>query len=60
MGFYDDLDIYIMSDQPETCRKCGAGTDFSSHSIPTEEGYEAWQVHTCLGCGYKYKLVEDI
>jgi transposase-like protein len=47
------MDIYILDhDQPTTCPKCGARTDFIE-----EEGNHPTlcdQRHTCLGCGYKF------
>ncbi len=40
------LDIYTITDQPETCPKCGTRTVFE---------YEGkMQKHICLTCNYKY------
>ena len=45
----DDLDCYILGDQPVTCGICGARTAFS-------EGADGVQIHRCLnrGCGYLF------
>ena len=50
----DDLDCYILNDQPTTCGKCGARTNF-------EEISEELQKHECLNpsCGYIFASVED-
>jgi len=39
----DDLDVFTMTDQPETCPMCGARTEFLE--MPTRK-----QVHVCLNC----------
>ncbi len=43
--------IYLGTEQPETCRWCGARTDF-------EVLANGLQAHTCLNCAKQY-LVED-
>lgn len=48
----DELDTYIMTDQPEECRKCGTRTE-----ILREEN--EYQIHLCKKCNYRYKLIED-
>jgi len=44
-----DLDTFIATDQPETCRHCGTRTDF--------EQVLDRQLHTCPTCGCIYWLV---
>ena len=44
------LDIYIATDQPETCRRCGRRTDCPDINANPQR-------HTCPECGYTY-LVE--
>lgn len=44
-------DIYIMGEDPTTCPKCGARTDF----VELPDGK---QEHTCSNCDYVF-LVED-
>lgn len=46
------LDIYFMTDQPETCGLCGARTEWVDNADGT-------QTHTCLDCRYVYILEED-
>jgi hypothetical protein len=48
----DDLETYVMTDQPETCRACGARTQFR-HVTDTK------QFHQCTDCGESYWLVEE-
>jgi len=45
------MTTFIMSDQPEVCRYCGARTEF-------EEIDDNTQLHECPNCNKKYKLVE--
>lgn len=45
------LDIFIMTDQPETCRQCGTRTDFTDLS-------KGIQIHLCRNCQFTY-LLED-
>lgn len=42
-------DIYLMTDQPETCRLCGVRTNF-------EEQSDGMQIHSCPNCCYAYNL----
>ena len=42
-----ELPIFIGSDQPESCRACGARTEFD-----VREG--GLQVHQCLRCANRY------
>ena len=49
-SFYNEgLDCYILGDQPTTCGKCGARTDF-------KELNDELQKHQCLNvsCGYTF------
>ncbi len=50
----EDLDYYILCDQPTTCGKCGARTSF-------EERNNGTQLHQCLNldCDYKFVAVDD-
>lgn len=43
------LDIFIMTDQPETCRQCGTRTDFADFS-------KGKQIHECSNCHFTYWL----
>ena len=47
----DNLDVFLMTDQPETCRKCGVRTKWISYK-------DGSQLHTCPSCDYIY-LVEE-
>lgn len=47
------FDIFIMTDQPETCRKCGTRTDFTTMK-------SGLQFHRCPNCLYTYILEDDI
>ena len=47
----DNLDVFLMTDQPETCRKCGVRTEW----ISCKDGS---QLHTCPSCDFIY-LVEE-
>ena len=51
---YDNLDCYILKEQPTTCGLCGARTNF-------EEINSMIQLHECLNsdCGYKFITEED-
>lgn len=46
-------EVYIVGDQPTTCPKCGARTDFSE--------MEKEQQHICLNesCGKQFIVTED-
>lgn len=46
----DELPVFDGTEQPETCRKCGARTDF-------DEIGGSQQLHQCLRCAKRY-LVE--
>lgn len=46
-GTSDSLPIFIGTEQPETCRKCGARTDF-------DEIGDGQQMHCCLHCLNRY------
>jgi hypothetical protein len=48
----DSLPIYIGTDQPETCRKCGARTEF-------DEIGGGLQLHQCLNCSIQYVVEFD-
>lgn len=47
----DNLDVFLMTDQPETCRKCGVRTKWISYK-------GGFQLHTCPSCDYSYLLEE--
>lgn len=44
------LVTYTMTDQPETCEKCGARTEFIGERV---------QLHKCLNCGYVFLVDES-
>lgn len=44
-----DLRLFLGTDQPETCRNCGARTEF-------EEVSSQQQIHECSGCRTQYLL----
>lgn len=49
----DELEIFLMTDQPPTCPKCGA-------RVVIIEGAEtSRQVVQCPECSFRYKLEED-
>lgn len=43
---------FLGTDQPETCRNCGARTDF-------DELADEKQLHQCITCGMQYLLEFD-
>lgn len=45
----DEEVIYLGTEQPETCRWCGARTDFDV--LP-----DGLQVHQCLSCAKRYMV----
>jgi DNA (cytosine-5)-methyltransferase 1 len=47
----DNLDIFLMTDQPETCGTCGARTNWIDYK-------NGQQLHTCPNCNYIYLLEE--
>lgn len=49
---HDALDIFYSTDQPETCRKCGARTEF-------EDLLSGRQRHECPKCKYVYLVEEE-
>ncbi|MEE9539957.1 MAG: hypothetical protein V3V85_00505 [Candidatus Thorarchaeota archaeon] len=51
------MDVYEMTDQPETCRKCGTRTNIlHEHTV---DGVLV-QIHQCPTCDYKYELEDDM
>jgi hypothetical protein len=48
-----ELDVFLATDQPETCRKCGARTEFDDFLNSSK------QLHKCKACGYSYITEED-
>lgn len=46
---YENLDCYILNDQPTICGICGSRTDFEEINVLA-------QLHECLNtcCGYKF------
>jgi len=44
-----EVDIYLMTDQPETCRKCGVRTLWFDNTNDI-------QTHECPNCRYYYVL----
>lgn len=49
---FDELPVFYGTEQPETCRKCGARTDFDV--LPN-----GLQVHQCLNCAKRYVVEFD-
>jgi hypothetical protein len=47
-----DLPVFVGTEQPETCRKCGMRTEF-------EVLDEQTQLHQCIRCGIEYRLEFD-
>ena len=47
------MEIYICSDQPECCRKCGTRTEVL-HEFEDDGALQ--QIHKCPACGFKYQL----
>ena len=50
----NNLDCYILSDQPTTCGKCGSRTSFEILEKNTQK-------HQCLNvdCGYQFLATEE-
>ena len=50
----NDLECYILGDQPTTCGLCGARTDFDVEEDDT-------QIHQCLNreCRYQFIAVSE-
>ena len=48
----DDLEVFIMTDQPETCGSCGCRTEFVA--IP-----KGRQLHVCPDCEEVYILEDE-
>jgi hypothetical protein len=55
----NELDTFLMTDQPATCPKCGARTDFQE--VSKDEAIGVIQIHQCFDekCQYKFGLVEN-
>ena len=53
------MDLYEMTDQPETCRQCGRRTRQLDERVDREEGIVI-QLHRCPACGYMYELEGDL
>jgi hypothetical protein len=53
----EELEIYLLSDQPTTCSKCGARTHFDEFG----NKLTAYQVHACLRpeCGFEFVALEE-
>jgi hypothetical protein len=49
------MDIYIMTDDLEKCRKCGARTNFEDFM----DNNEICQIHICPCCNYEYIVKEE-
>lgn len=47
-----DLPIFLGTEQPETCRECGARTEF-------DEVNSQQQLHQCCDCGKQYFVEFD-
>lgn len=55
----NELDTFLMTDQPVTCPKCGTRTDFQEGS--KDEAIGVIQIHQCFDekCQYKFEVVES-
>lgn len=49
--------IYLNSDQPQTCPKCGARTNFFMQISPVSN--QEVQIHTCLSPYCQFEFVAD-
>lgn len=49
---------FSVSDQPTTCPKCGARTEFYDDTSPISN--EFVQIHTCLSPSCKFKFVVEL
>jgi hypothetical protein len=56
---YNFSEVYIYSDQPTTCPKCGSRTEII---ISLSDTIEHTQFHKCNveGCNYEFVMQEDI
>lgn len=54
----DFSETYIFGDQPVTCPKCGARTDFFFQSAPIPN--EKVQIHICLSNDCQFEFVVEI
>ncbi len=54
----NELDTFLMTDQPATCPKCGARTDFQE--VSKDEAIGVIQIHQCFDkkCQYKFEVIE--
>lgn len=55
----EELEIFIMNDQPVTCPKCSCRTDFQESSHDENTGIP--QLHQCLDsdCQFRFCMVEN-
>ena len=64
----EEIELFIMTDDPECCRKCGArvfilddspstNRAFTRKGSPSESYCE--KIVCCPNCGFKYGLCED-
>ena len=53
----DFNNTFLISDQPTTCPKCGARTDFYDDTSPVSN--EVVQIHTCLSPTCKFEFVVE-
>ncbi len=49
---FPDMSVFLGTDQPETCRKCSARTDF-------DELTSKLQLHRCFNCDNQYFVEFD-
>jgi predicted RNA-binding Zn-ribbon protein involved in translation (DUF1610 family) len=49
-------EVFILSEQPTTCPKCGARTEIIIDMSHTIHGS---QVEECLGCGFQFVIQTD-
>lgn len=54
----NELETFLMCDQPVNCPECGARTDFKE--VSEDESIGIIQIHQCLDemCRYKFAVME--
>jgi len=49
--------IFLVSDQPTTCPKCGTRSDFENYTI--SDSKNVLQMHTCLNSSCKFEFLVE-
>jgi DNA-directed RNA polymerase subunit RPC12/RpoP len=55
----EDLDVWLMSEQPPTCPKCGRRVDILKDVTDPKTRETVYQICQCPECGFKYRLEPD-